>query len=422
MAGPGIRYHYVAKTLSKHFDVTLAVYNPADLAFSAPPGYRTTSVHVSRFQKEFDRCDFIFSLWLNDEMLSYANIKGKVLIFDLYAPVPVENLISYIFSGTNPDLQKDVEFSNSIKQYKKFFALGDFFVCSNERQRDFWQGFIFATGLIMPTNVSKRPLLDKISLAPMGISKHPPIPDRGMIRGRIGDISEKDIVIVWTGGIWDWFDAETLIKAMVNAEPDIKLVFLGVKHPNENIPMMQETIKAKALAKEMGLLDKTVYMLEGWIDYKQRLGYLMDADAAIYTHKESIETRFSHRTRVLDHILMELPTIASEGDYFSEIIKRERLGIVVPIKDQAAITNALNQIRKPEVRTELKRNIQRIKPQFYWETTLAPLVYFIKITNPLNKVAREYVLTSKPLWLKIVKRVLPFPLRRVLRKFLASIN
>src|SRR5690606_13661510 len=94
----------------------------------------------------------------------------------------------------------------------------------------------------------------------------------------------------------------------------------------------------------LGLLDKHVFFLDGWLPYADRIYYLARADAALYAHKPSIESRFSHRTRVLDHILMCLPTIATKGDYFSDYIDDHQLGLSVEPFDAPAMAEAIRSL------------------------------------------------------------------------------
>ena len=56
-----------------------------------------------------------------------------------------------------------------------------------------------------------------------------------MVRGVIDGIDENSKVVLWGGGIYNWFDPLTLIRAIDIARhrvPEIKLLFMGVKHPN----------------------------------------------------------------------------------------------------------------------------------------------------------------------------------------------
>src|SRR5580765_3767788 len=93
MAGTGIRYHYMAEELSKHFDVTVGFFGP-----DYPPdktfvhSYDVLHIDVNAFKAAFAAHDAVIAMWVSDTMIAFCNDNEKLLIFDIYAPVPVETL------------------------------------------------------------------------------------------------------------------------------------------------------------------------------------------------------------------------------------------------------------------------------------------------------------------------------------------
>lgn len=377
MAGPGIRYHNIARILGRSFDVSIALYDDDESAKSGE--YAFIPTRGEAFKQLFQKFDIIFAQWLSDEMIEYCLKNGKIIIFDLYAPVPIEFLASVEFSPNKITSKTDEEFRNIVNMYSNYLKNGQFFTCSNERQRDFWTGFLAANNILTPRSFSQSHLLDKFALCPMGISETAPRKGKLLLRDSFKEISQKDFVLLWTGGIWDWFDAQLIIHTMSKlSDESIKLVFLGTQHPNSKIGEMSESVKAKELARKLGLLGKTIFFLEGWIDYEKRAQYFQDADAAIYADKESLETRFSHRTRVLDHIWTELPTICSPGDTFSDIVKDVGFGIVTKDRTPEAFVTAIKKLASDKsLYKEIKNNLHAKKSDFTWEKTLSPLVNYI---------------------------------------------
>jgi glycosyltransferase involved in cell wall biosynthesis len=170
------------------------------------------------------------------------------------------------------------------------------------------------------------------------------------------------------------------------SDKTIKLVFLGTKHPNSDVKEMSESVQARELAGKLGLTDKTVFFLDDWVPYDQRAAYFMDANAAIYADKESLETRFSHRTRVLDHFWTELPTICSDGDYLSSIVKSEGFGIVIEKRTPEAFRDAIQELAtNKNLLSQIKSSLHQKKNQYTWEATLDDLVKFIDTTVPTGK-------------------------------------
>lgn len=400
MAGPGIRYQNIAEQARSVATVTLGVYSDQPRN-SDNSSIISVSPSGNDYQSIFDQYDIIFAQWLSGEMLNYAKSKGKVVIIDLYAPVPIEYLASLGFAAKSVSPDKDLEFSGILESYTRYLSQGDFFTCSNSWQRDFWIGFMTAASLIKPSGFMSNPRLDNLALCPMGISRD--FPDKSStplkLRAKLG-LSDQDFVLLWTGGIWDWFDAQVIIKAVAKvANPNVKLVFLGTKHPNDQVykQEMPESAAARRLSQELKLTNKSVFFLDGWVDYDDRASYFLDADAAIHADKESIETRFSHRTRVLDNLWAGLPTICNGGDYLAQVLADQDLGIVVAERTPDQFAQAIQRLhRDNKLQAQLRANIVKQRPNFTWEVQTKELLKFIANCQPGQAVSRQSAAAPMP--------------------------
>ncbi len=423
MAGPGIRYHHIATELSKYFEVTLATFNPSYLDGLKNTKYRYTDIKVFDFENEFAKYDVIYALWLSEEMIAFAKSRGIKLVFDLYAPVPVEDLIARVFSGRTT-AQDDYDYGVSLENYRKFLRDGDYFTCSNSNQKDFWVGYAFSANAAKPSEYSGQPLYDKFGEVPMGIdlAELKTKSDTSILSKRIKEIRKNDFVIVWTGGIWDWFDGVTPIKAINNlvkeGHTDIKLVFLGTKHPNEDVPAMSETKIAYDLANKLGVLHKQVFFLEGWIPYADRIDYLLSANVALYAHKPSIEARYSHRTRVLDHILTGLPTIATAGDFLGEELAHKNMGIIVPPMDSEKLSTAILSLKEPVRYKEIRKSLFEHQPTYTWENTVRPLKEFISNIDHSQTPSSLPVTKTRLGFKKKLKKLVPQKIKNFIKRVL----
>lgn len=427
MAGPGIRYHYMAEALSKDFNVTVGFFDPTYLPDEEfKHTYKAQHVDKGEFHDAFAAHDIIIALWLSEEMLDHCDELGLFVVFDVYAPVPVENLALFTLGSQKITAQTDFVYEQSLLDYERFFERGDLFLFSNRRQLDYWVGYTFGSKLVLVSSYLKRNVFERFIYAPMGIDTKTKLEHtKPVIRDVIKGVTKKDKILIWTGGIWNWYDAKTLMKAMARLKktrPDIKLVFFGTKHPNPDVPAMKEATEAFALARELNLLDKTVFMHEGWVPYPERINYLLEADAAVNTNKDTIESEFSHRTRVLDHILTGLPTVSTAGDYISdEVIKPRELGIVVKPYDVDELQRAILDAVDDKNNQKIKKRIATARAEYDWEQTLAPLREFL-LTNP-KKLERVKVPRTRPMpkhtkAYKIAKAVLPRPVKHIIVKSL----
>ena len=179
------------------------------------------------------------------------------------------------------------------------------------------------------------------------------------------------------GGRGNWFDPLTLIKAIAKLSlerEDIKLIFMGIKHPNSAVPEMKMTTQAIALATELGLLDKHVFFNYGWTPYEERQSFLLEADIGVSTHFNHLETQYSFRTRMLDYMWAGLPILATEGDAFADIIATQNLGKIVPYENVQAIVEAIKALICDQKNyAAIKHNLSVICPLFHWNKVVEPI-------------------------------------------------
>ncbi|WP_234698098.1 glycosyltransferase family 4 protein [Lacisediminihabitans changchengi] len=337
--------------------------------------------------------------WLKDS--------EKIIVADIYDPMHLEQL----------EQGKDRSWSDRVSLGLDVVTVlndqilrADFMVCASDKQRDFWMGQLAGMGRINPAtydqDASLRSLLDVV---PFGLDATPPVQRRHAIKGTIPGISAEDKVILWGGGIYNWFDPLTLIRAVAELHkrrPNVRLFFLGVKHPNPNVPTMQMSYDAQNLAKELGLLGSVVFFNEGWVPYDERADYILDADVGVSTHLDHLETAFSFRTRILDYLWGSLPIVSTAGDTFAEIIEHHELGRVVAPQDVAGLESALESVLFDDV--EHAATVDRVKSfaaTMTWERVLQPLVTYCLTGERAPDLARKMILAGLDKQISLQTRV-----------------
>ena len=377
MAGPGIRFYEFAKILSNYLDVTLLTPNKIDIDTE---GFKTRQYKIDNYkslQRYIENSDIIL---IQGHILYYfpflKNFKGKIIV-DLYNPFNLESLEMFKDSNMEERIRID---KNNLNILKFQLTIGDFFICASEKQRDYWIGMLNAVGRINPYNYdSDSTLRNLIDIVPSGIPSEPPLRSNLSIMDVIPNIKEEDIIILWGGGIWNWLDPITAIKALweiTRSRKDIKLVFMGIKHPDPKLPEMKKCIEAIKLARELDLYEKDVFFNE-WAPYKLRQTFLLGSDVGLSIHHERIETEFSYRTRVMDYIWARLPVITTEGDSIAKMVKVENIGEVVKCEDTHQLSRVIESMATNKSLKEIyRKNLNKIAPGFYWENVTRPLVKY----------------------------------------------
>ena len=385
MAGPAIRAVNMASLLGREHDVRIATWHdsayPSDL-FDVVSTPIDGDQHAMREQVDWADVLVLQGLALN--LFGSIHATDKIVVCDLYDPFHLEQL-EQAKEQPVPAWRHSVH--SATEALNQQLHRGDFFLCANNRQRDFWLGQLAAMGRLNPDNYLADETLSRlIALVPFGTAEHPPTQSRHAIKGTVPGIGPDDKVLIWAGGVYNWFDPQTLVRAtgkVAASHPDVRLFFLGMKHPNPDVPAMRAAAEAVALADTLGLRDRVVFFNQTWVDYDERQDYLLDADAGVTTHFEHIETRFSFRTRVLDYLWAGLPIITTRGDDFAELADRDGLGISVAERDADALAAAIERVLYENgVAAEMGARVAAIRSEFTWERVLAPLVEFCRDPRP----------------------------------------
>ena len=375
MAGPAIRAYEMAKVLSTVTEVRLVSTVGAKLDSE---NFQIGFADEATLRIQADWSDVI--VFQGHVLTSFPWLRDDkyILVADIYDPMHLEVLEQgkhladvdrYALSlGTAEVLNVQIE-------------RADFMLCASEKQRDFWLGQLAALSRINPaTHDEDASLHSLLDVAPFGIEDSPPVQTHHGIKGVVPGISESDTVVLWGGGIYNWFDPLTLIRAvhtLTARHPDLRLFFLGVKHPNPNVPEMEVSLRTRELAIELGLLETVVFFNDGWVPYQERSNFLLDADLGVSTHFDHLETAFSFRTRILDYLWAGLPIVSTDGDTFATIIRDNELGRVVPPEDVPALAAALEDVLYASGRRDrLKQNVERYAETMKWSLVLQPLIDF----------------------------------------------
>lgn len=382
MAGPAIRAWNMADVLAAEHEVRLVTVNPLCAPPEAP--FAVAKARHRELSPHVEWADVVVlqghALELVPELKKTDST--KIVVCDIYDPMHLELLEQ---GKEDTDEQRALDLIGVTKVLNTQLERGDFFLCASERQRHFWLGHLTALGRLTPSLYDNDPTVRSLlAVAPFGLPGKPPQRTASPVRGKL--VGESDKVIIWAGGVYSWFDPLTLIHAvdrLARRRGETKLLFLGMKHPNPEVPDMDIGAQTRALSERLGLTNEHVFFNETWVPYAERQNWLLDADCGVTTHYEHVETTFAFRTRVLDYLWTGLPIVTTDGDSFADLVRAEKLGVVVPPEDPDALANALEKVLYDnEFATAAQERIAVVRERFTWETALAPLVSFCRNPSP----------------------------------------
>ncbi len=383
MAGPGIRAWEFARVLGTHFPTTLAAPTPVP---DTAPGFTLASVPVGagameRIGELIETHDIVIAQMLPVDVLTPHVWHDKYLMVDLYCPWMIENLEHYRAEGRETS---DADWlAHDLDMVRRLTAFGDYFFCAGERQRAFWLGTLTLQGRLNEAMYARdadgRALIDVV---PFGVPEASPTKSANVLKGVIPGIGENDFVALWGGGLWNWLDPLTLVRATALLRDrgyPIRAFFPGTKRPQATtLDVTHPSMVAitRALSDELGLTDTHVFFGD-WVPYKDWYNYLMEADAGLSLHMPTLETRFAFRTRVLDYLRAGLVPVVNDGDTIADLLKEHDAGVVTPIGDAPALADALAALMDaPDERARLATRAHTLAATYTWERVAAPLVAF----------------------------------------------
>lgn len=403
MSAPGIRAYHMAQVLGRHLpEAEVALGVPAYSDVQPEPGFRVVRYTRRSLLKLFYQHDVIISLGFPPASLpAFLN---RVFVLDFFSNFAMEWME---VGKTQRNYRKRWAWYETARQYIKYqLTVADFIICNNERQRDAWLGMLQSLGLITGPVYDADPTLRRlVAVAPHGIRPDPLEADSqpsgpggaSPLRAAFPAIRPTDKVILWNAGIVGWYDPVTAIRAvhlLTQEREDVKLVFMGSKYPDPGFLEENPTFKATIeTAAALGMTDRHVFFVRGWLPYEEVKAYLRDAYLGLSTYFNNAETHYAHRTRFLDLLWAELPIVCTRGDVLAQMVEEQGLGIAIPEGDVDAVVAALRRLLDDGAFYERCRaNLRAVKATLSWDWTLRPLVEFCRDPRPIAVPKRERLL------------------------------
>ena len=400
LSGPGIRFWALARALSESCDVTAAVTDPPA---SQRDGIRLVPSTRRHLIREVMKHDALISGCVPPYLLPIAAASATVVVCDQYDPVDLE-------VETLPDsLVTRRTLASQIAVARLHLRYADVVLCANARQRERILSRLAPLG--------RKTHEPEVIELPFGLDGEPPPPaDRRPLRERFGQIQDNDTIVLWWGVVWRWLDAETAVRAvagLAEARPDIKLVFAPARSLGAATEVTNATERARQLASDLGVLDRTVLFWEDWVPFEQRHELLAEADIGLTLHGVTQEAHFSARVRYLDYLWASLPCILADGDETGTRFAQAGFSTLVTPGDDAMVKDAL--IRLSDDRAALARArdaATALAREYRWETLAKPLAQ----TLARRAVARRRLTSEASLPAERALHVTPYYARRFVDK------
>jgi glycosyltransferase involved in cell wall biosynthesis len=343
MAGPGIRAWHLAGELAKHFATTLVCKCEGELP--SAQGFRVAARGGAEALVAMRSADVLIG---QPARGFRRQRRAQRIVYDLFDPVLLELHEMY---GRRPSIRQRIHFEAERRRVRGALAAGDLLMVATEKQRELYPN---AAGPIIEI--------------PFGIE------DLGVVVPE-----ERENIILWGGGMWEWLDPATAVEAVVAVNRrglDCRLLFLGRSRPNRHSADRRREDRLDALiAGGKPFVEANA----SWTPYRDRLAWLRRSKVAIMLHRPTAEAAYSIRTRLFDAIAAAVPVITTEQGFAAELVSAEGLGVVVPPSDAAAVADGIARLIGDDgFYAACVSNLIRIQPRFAWGVVTRPLVEAVR--------------------------------------------
>jgi len=376
LSGPGLRLWEMASALKrKNHKVNIAELNhERDYTKEGINFISWDPISLRNIEKQYDSAIILLSAYVTKY---FGEIKKIPTLVDLTTPIAIESQAH--------SLGKKSDFFLNEGIIPTFIALekGDFFVCSNEAQKNFYIGMMSLMGI---SNLNQ----ELIKIAYFAPKKEKPILENKRILEKIVGKNKK--VLLWMGSMFSWYDYKTPILAMkeiAKEQKDAVLVFVGANNPNITALTKENYRKALSYAKSQKLINKNVFFID-WVNYEDRMNIYAEAKIAVVTSYDSAESALCYRTRIIDSFEARLPVICTDNDMLSKIIKEKNLGESVKVQDFEELSKKILIMLNNEKKLSAysKRIDTFIKNEFNIDITIKPIDAFCKAPEKFSKKSK----------------------------------
>lgn len=395
LSGPEIRSVRLASALSAEHEVTLMSPGAEDREHD---GMAVVPFSRRRLIREARRHDVLMAAVVPPFALALKRWLGIVAISDQYDPVELE-------LGT---LGKGADRARATARAARRLQLrsADLVLCAGHRQRELLEAETETF------EAAGRPPLCNV---PFGIDGELPLGEGHPLREHFTQIGAEDKVVLWWGSLWRWLDAETAIRAiasLADSRPDVKLVFTAGRPPNGDAERHSVLAEAKALASELGVLDRSVLFLEQWVPFAQRGDYLRDADLGLTLHRDTEEATLAARARYMDYLSAGLPCVLGRGDETAERFEESGFATLVEAGSPEATAAAIIDLLDGTTLADAAEAGHRLADEFRWQRVAVPLLVALREIGPATSSpvgSRQLGRTTSYYARRLVDRVLPSP-------------
>ncbi|MBM0202000.1 hypothetical protein JNW90_01880 [Micromonospora sp. STR1s_5] len=369
MGGVGLRLWELAVALADEgIQVVVACPPGSDLTWRRP-GLRVEAFEEDIWPQLVEQTDAVLTTDLPDQrVLLHAHQLGKILLCE-NAP-PIEHLdYTQVAGATDPQGVYD----DLLERFLLQTWTCDHFLVRSSVERASMLGTLTAIGRLGPDHHARsRAMNHLITLLPVGFSAE------AAATADAAPVTADPAELVWSGGIWDYYDTVVLAKALdrmrASGQP-ARLRFLYAP------PAEQGIAEVDRLRDAVTRLD-----LHSLIDYPRaplphtaRDGVIKASKVLVCLGRDGAENHTCLRLRLRDALLYRLPVVVDAGGASGDWVTQWGVGLAVDTRDTDAVAAALTSlVFDADTYHRCRDAIDRARPAHTYHANIANLLAFLR--------------------------------------------
>lgn len=213
----------------------------------------------------------------------------------------------------------------------------------------------------------------RVAMIPMGVRT---FPSETTVNPYPAHVQDRP-VFLWGGGVWAWFDMETLLDAFAEAArrgSDAVLFFLSGKDHSGSEVHQAALDRVRTRASDLGLLGRSVFLNENPVGPADVPAYIEHCRAGIMANPDVLESMASWRTRFLDLIAGGRALVLAGHDPLGDRMIAAGAAIGTPCGDGPALADSICSLAgDSELADRMGKASCAMHSSLSWETNLAPL-------------------------------------------------
>jgi hypothetical protein len=367
MGGIGLRLWELAQTLADAgIEVTVVAPAGCDLSW---PGVHPRPWCESTWRSVVESTDAVVTTDLPDpRVLLHAHAAGRLLVTE--NAVPIEHLeYQRVRAASDPD----AAYAGLRAGYLLQTWVTDHFLVRSPVERATTVAVLAATGrLCYALYRGGCTLPDLISMLPVGFTR------AAEVRARAARPSVEPTELVWSGGIWDYFDTGSLLQALALLHQAGRTPRVRFCYPPPTGQRLGEAERLTRLRDDLALTDQVLIHPPG-LAHSARDGVVNASRVLVALARPGVENDTCHRLRLRDALLYRLPVLIDAHGASGAWVRQAGLGIAVDTATPAAVAEAIDRLLTDTARyAACRERLERASAEHRYQTTVAGLMRFLQ--------------------------------------------